>query len=417
MKPSGGRPSSLGPSFRRYWVGEALSNLGTRTAGVAYPLLALALTGSPAKAGLAAFVRSIPWFLFSLPTGALVDRLDRRRLMIWCDLGSFVAVGSLAAALATGVATYGALLASAFVQGLFGMAFRVAEVGAVRHLVERDSISTAVARNVARDSGAAIAGPPLGGLLFAIGRGLPFFVDAVSYLASAVTLATIPRPFHEPRERRPWSLRDHAREIGDGVRWIWRVAFLRVSELLVAGANFTMNALTLLLVVVLRDGGASPGQIGVMLGVLATGALLGAMAPGRLHRRVPPVGFVVGYGWVGVAVVGVVATVLRPGASGAVLAGWGFVGPPWDALVVGYRIRSVPEELQGRVESVSSLVSYGAAALGPLVAGVLATQLPTTAVFGCLAAVAVLVALAGTLARSALTPVETTTAADPPNAP
>jgi hypothetical protein len=285
------------------------------------------------------------------------------------------------------------------------MAFRVAEVGAVRHLVAPDSISTAVARNVARDSGAAIAGPPLGGLLFAIGRGLPFLVDAVSYLASAATLATIPQRFHEPRERPPWSLRDHVREIADGVRWIWRVAFLRVSELLVAGANFTMNAITLLLVVVLRQQGASSGRIGLMLGVIAAGSLLGAIAAGRLHRRVPPVAFVVGYGWVGVAVVLILSTGLPAVASGAVLAAWAFLGPTWDSLVVGYRIRTVPDELQGRVESVSSLVSYGAAALGPLVAGVLATQLPTAAVFWCLAAGAALVALAGTLARAALTPV------------
>src|SRR5690242_5543146 len=194
MSPSDHRRERLGPWWGRFWVGEVLSNLGTRTAGVAYPLLALAMTGSPAKAGLVAFVLAIPWFVLSLPAGAMVDRVDRRRLMIWCDLGSFAAVGSLTAALAGGVASYQLLLASAFVQGVFGMAFRVAEVGAVRHLVERGSISTAVARNVARDSGAAIAGPPLGGLLFAIGQGLPFLVDAVSYLASAATLATIPQP-------------------------------------------------------------------------------------------------------------------------------------------------------------------------------------------------------------------------------
>src|SRR3954454_1349 len=90
------RTDGLSSDFRRYWTGEALSNLGTRTSTIAYPLLALSLTGSPALAGFVGSARLLPYFLFSLPVGALVDRLDRRRLMIACDISAFVPTVALA---------------------------------------------------------------------------------------------------------------------------------------------------------------------------------------------------------------------------------------------------------------------------------------------------------------------------------
>src|ERR687888_593037 len=86
--------------FMRLWVGEALSTLGSRIAYVAYPLLVLAVTGSPTKAGLVGFLRMLPWFLFALPGGALADRADRKRIMVVCDAVGFLASLSLVVALA-----------------------------------------------------------------------------------------------------------------------------------------------------------------------------------------------------------------------------------------------------------------------------------------------------------------------------
>src|SRR3954470_17286136 len=195
------RTGRLSGDFRRYWIGEALSNVATRTSTIAYPLLALSLTGSPALAGFVGFARLLPYFLFSLPVGALVDRLDRRRLMIACDISAFVPPVALALVLVSGKLVYAELVVLAAVQGICAMVFRIAEVGAVRHLVEDDDLPTAVAQNVARDSAAWLAGPPLGGLLYAISRFLPFVVDAASFFASAVALHSIKRPFNEERAR------------------------------------------------------------------------------------------------------------------------------------------------------------------------------------------------------------------------
>jgi MFS family permease len=389
-----------GSYFRRYWIGEALSTLGTRTGQIAYPLLALELTGSPAKAGLLAFGRSAAWFVLSLPAGAIVDRIDRRRLMIGCDIASALAMALLVATLAAGTLTYELLLIAALVQGIFSVFFRIAEVGAVRHLVEDDDLPTAVAQNTARDAAAWLAGPPLGGLLYALRRWLPFAVDVVSYLVSAALLASIRRPFHEAREPRPWSLRTHVRDIRDGVRWVWSDAFLRTATLLVGGANFVSNAISLLLVVVVRERGGSAPTIGLMMSFAAAGSLLGAVAATRLHRVVPPRLIVVGYPWLGAAAAALLALPMQPFALGAVFGVWVFFGPTWDAVVVGHRIRIVPDVMQGRVESVGSLIAFGGAALGPLVGGLLASRLSGSASFVGIAAIGTAVALGGVAAWS-----------------
>ena len=389
--------------FRRYWVGEALSNLGTRTGNIAYPLLALALTHSPAKAGLLAFSRSAAWFVLSLPAGAIVDRVDRKRLMIVCDLGSAVALATIVASFAVGTLTYWQLLAVALVQGVFALFFRVAEVGAVRHLVADEDLPSAIAQNTARDSAAWLAGPPIGGILYALHRFLPFAVDVVSYLASAAMLLSIRKPFHETREPRKWSARAHGRDIREGVTWLWTQPFLRTATLLVGGANFVSNAVSLLLVVVVRQRGASAPEIGFMMSFAAAGSVLGAIAANWLHRVVAPRAIVVGYPWLGAIAALTLALHLPPLALGAVYGGWVFFGPTWDAVVGGHRIRIVPDILQGRVESATGLVAFGGAALGPLVGGILASRLSGSEAFAVIGIAGAAVAVAGTAARSLTT--------------
>jgi MFS family permease len=384
-----------GSYFRRYWIGEALSTLGTRTGNIAYPLLALELTGSPARAGLLAFARSAAWFVLSLPAGAIVDRVDRRRLMIGCDVASALAMAVLVLALASGRLTYGQLLAIGLLQGIFAVFFRIAEVGALRHLVADEDLPTAIAQNTARDSAAWLAGPPLGGLLYAVRRSLPFVVDFFSYLASAAILLSIRKPFHEEREHEPWSVRTHLGDIRSGVTWLFAQPFLRTATFLVSGANFVSNAVSFLLVIVVRQRGGSAPEIGLMMSCAAAGALLGAGAATRLHRIVAPRLIVVGYPWLGAIAALLIAIPLPALALGAIYGAWVFFGPTWDAVVGGHRIRIVPDAMQGRVESVTTLVAIGGAALGPLVGGLLASRLTGSASFVCVAAIGTCVALAG----------------------
>jgi MFS family permease len=320
--------------------------------------------------------------------------------MIACDVTSALAIATLVAALAAGRLSYAQLLLVSSVQGIFAVFFRVAEVGAVRHLVEDDELPTALAQNTARDSAAWLAGPPLGGLLFAIRRSLPFVVDVVSFLVSAALLTSIRKPFHEARELEPWSVRSHLSDIRAGVTWLWAQPFLRTATLLVGGANFVSNAVSLLLVVVVRERGGSAPEIGLMMSFAAAGSLLGAVAATRLHRLVAPRVIVVAYPWLGVLATLLIALPLQPLVLGAVYGAWVFTGPTWDAVVGGHRIRIVPDAMQGRVESVTGLVAIGGAALGPLVGGVLASRLSGSAAFVTVALIGTVVALGGVAAWS-----------------
>ncbi len=106
-----------------------------------------------------------------------------------------------------------------------------------------------------------------------------------------------------------------------------------------------------------------------MLAFVAAGGLAGAAAAPRLRTLVSRRAIVVGYPWIGVAALAALTALPPPLAMGALFGSWVFFGSLWDAIVVGYRLTIVPDELQGRVESVSSLIAFGGAALGPLAAG------------------------------------------------
>ena len=195
-------------------------------------------------------------------------------------------------------------------------------------------------------------------------------------------------------------MRTHLAEIRSGVTWLFAQPFLRTATLLVGGANFVANAVSLLLVVVVLERGGSAPEIGLMMSFAAAGSLPGAVAATRLHRVVAPRLIVVGYPWLGAFAALLIALPLQPLALGAIYGAWVFFGPTWDAVVGGHRIRIVPDAMQGRVESVTGLVAIGGAALGPLFGGVLASRLTASAAIVCIAAIGACIALAGVAAWS-----------------
>ncbi|MBA3788058.1 MAG: MFS transporter [Actinobacteria bacterium] len=377
------------------WAGQAVSELGTRTAQIAYPLLVLALTGSPAKAGLVGFASRVPFLLFSLPAGALVDRWDRKRIMLVCDAGRAVGVGSIAIALAAGSITFTHILLVAFVEGTMTVFVGPAEFGAIRRLVPRGQIPAAIAQNEGRVYAASLGGPPLGGLLFGLGRGLPFLADAVSYLISFASLLAIKSEFQDSREREPSRLRT---EIGEGVRWLWRQSFLRTTFLLAGAGNFVSNGLALIIIVLAQRQGASATTIGLIFALTAVGGLFGAVAAPALQRRVAASHVRIGYHAVYALLVPLLA-IASPLSLGFLFALMLFGAPALNAIFGAYQSALVPDRLQGRVESVGGLIAAGAASLGPLSAGLLLEVIgavPTVLVF---AGVAVVVALIAALSR------------------
>src|SRR5947209_6764048 len=229
--------------FLLLWSGQAISQFGSQISLVAYPLLVLAVTGSPAKAGLVAFARNVPIAALALPAGMLADRVNRRRLMVVSDGVRALAMASIPTTAAAGGVPYPLILALAAIDGTGYVLTAVTERGALRQLVAPEQLGEAVARNESRMFGAMLAGPPIGGLLFGIGRAVPFVVDAASYAVSTITKLLIRSEFQAARA-------DGA--VGDareGLRWLWQRPFLRNCMLLFAGSNPIFTGLYLLIVV------------------------------------------------------------------------------------------------------------------------------------------------------------------------
>jgi len=135
------------------WSGQAVSNVGTQVSSIAFPLLVLALTNSPAKAGLAGFLGTLPYLLFSLPAGGLVDRWNRKRTMILCDVGRALAVVSIPLVLWVGGLSLAQVLVVAFADGSLYVLFALAESSAIPQVVPSEQLTAALGQNEARGVG------------------------------------------------------------------------------------------------------------------------------------------------------------------------------------------------------------------------------------------------------------------------
>jgi len=377
-------------------IGQLLSSAGTSSSSIAFPLLVLAITHSPAKAGIVAFARSLPSVLFALPAGLAADRWSRRRLMIVADGVRVLAIGSLAAAILLDRVIFWEIVAVAFVEGSGTAVFFGAQPGALRAVVPARQLPAAAAAETGRQAVVRLAGPPLGGALFGLARALPFLVDALSYAFSTVSLLAMRTPFQEEREPHTASLRSR---LAEGFHFVWRQPFLRTCALLFGLGNFIGPGVLFAVVVIGRQQGLSGGEVGALIAVFGACLLLGSLVS-PLVRRLLPVRAVLVlelWTWIGCAVFLVWPSVyvLTAGILPTALA-----IPSTDSVVHGYRIAMTPDRLLGRAESVRSMISLLIAPLGPLTAGVLLSTVSARAAIAVFAATGVVLAVWGTLSPS-----------------
>ncbi|MGC4792026.1 MFS transporter [Micromonospora sp. DT178] len=389
--------------FLLLWSGSAVSMLGSTASLVAYPLLVLALTGSPGAAGLAGFVALVPTLLFQLPAGALVDRWDRRRVMIWCDVLRALGVGSIVAAIAVDELHLWHVLAVGFVEGTLSVGYELAAGAAIPNVVHPSQVTTALSRNEARERAAVMAGTPLGGALFGLGRIWPFVLDTVSYLVSLLTLLFIRRDFQAGAGSATGAgagTGKLAAELTHGLRWLWGQPFLRTATLLVAGSNLLFRVLFLIIIVAFEAAGAAPAAIGLLLGVAGTSGVLGSLVATWCAGRFPMRAIVIAANWVWALMTCVIALTDDRYLIGAAYALMWFVGPIWNVAVAGYQMALTPDHIQGRVLSAVSLLANGAVALGSLAGGYLLESLGPAHAAWSMAVWMVLLAALATLSRS-----------------
>ena len=383
--------------FLLLWAGEVVSTLGSQISLVAFPLLVLATTHSPAKAGLVGFANQVPVLAFYLPAGLLVDRHDRRAIMITSSLAGALALASVPVGLALGDLAFGQIMIVAFLAGTRQVVYSVAEQGALPLVVSPSQVSEAIARNQARLEAATLAGPPLGGVLFGAARMLPFGFDSISYLFSALGAYLVRTPLQETREaKRRGALTD----IGEALRWFWSQTFLRASALAVAAANFMWMALELVLIVRARQHGAAPSAVGVMIAGIGIGGLIGSLFAPAAARRLPAPLIVIGLFWVEAMLLPLLALTRDPYLLGIIAAAVALGGPTWNAVVIAARLTLTPDRIRGRVNSIARLISGSMLALGAFAGGLLAARAGTTDALLALAAWQLLLALAATTSRS-----------------
>ncbi len=376
------------------WVGQAISVVGTQVTQIAFPLLVLALTGSPAAAGFVAAARTVPYLLFTLPAGALVDRWDRKLTMIVCSAGSAIALASIAVAYALGALTIAQLAIVSFVEGTFAVVFGLAETSALPHVVSKAQLPAAVAQQQMQYSMGGIIGPPLGGALFSASPLLPFAVDAASYAASSLSLGAIRTRFEGSRATAGRSLWG---EIAEGVRWLWRQPLVRFMALLTGLINFALAGNTLIVIVLAARQGASPAVTGAIFAAAGVGGVLGALLAPRVQRRLTFGQAIIGLSWCFTATLLMFSVAVSPVLIMAVLATLSLVGPSYDTVQLTYRLALIPDALQGRVNSVFRMVAQGMSPLGLALTGVLLEDAGPVATAltlgGVLAAIAVLATL------------------------
>jgi MFS family permease len=368
--PSRPRPRPLwrNRDYLLLWGGQTVSSVGTQASTLAFPLLILLLTHSPAQAGIAGGLRTLPYVVFSLPVGALIDRWDRKRVMILCDAGRVLALGSIPVAAALGSLTVAQLYLVALVEGSLYVFFNLAEVACLPRVVPAEQLPAATAANMATEATAAVAGPSLSGVLYSLSAMLPFVADAASYSVSVFSLFFIKTRFQGERivgERRLGA------EIREGLAWLWRQPLIRYIAFLTGGWNFASAGLPLLVIVLAQRLGATPALIGVIFAIEGVGGIVGSLIGPAIQKRFRFGAVIVATVWIEALVMPLYAVVPNPLLIGLISAVGFTVGPIYNVVQFSYRLSLIPDELQGRVNSVFRLLAFGFQPLGAALTGVL----------------------------------------------
>ncbi len=364
------RPISLwwNRDYLLFWGGQLISTAGSDISQISFPLLMLAVTGSPAQAGFVSALRALTYVFFLLPAGALLDRWDRKRVMVLCDVGRALSLASIPLAIAMGHLSIVQLYLLAFVTGTLEVFFDIAELACLPQVVSKEQLPEALGRTQATTGVTNLIGPPLGGALFAVRPFLPFLVDAVSYVVSVCSLLLIRVPF---QEKRIVAVRKLHVEIVEGLCWLWQQPLLRTMALLTGGNVFCGAGFTLIVIVIAQQQHASAATIGLIFGIGGIGGILGSLMAGLVQRRFSFAEVIVGVLWLYVVFWLALVALPAPLVLGLITALLFFIGPFYNEAYVSRRLAMTPDGLQSRVNSVARLIGLGFSPLGLSLTGAL----------------------------------------------
>lgn len=377
--------------FLLLWGGQTVSEIGSQITVLAMPLVAVvALHASALQVGLLSATQTAAYLLVSLPAGALVEQLGKRRVMVWSDLGRLAAIGSIPLAAAAGALSLGLLYAVALVSSVLSVLFSVAYPAYLPTLLEREQLMDGNGKLGASQSVAQLAGPGLGAALVGVfGAASAMAADAVSYLASAGGLLAIRAT--EPRAAETTAAATAGARSDDGARPGLRqqmrdgLAYVRREPILLRGVLWSGSANFFVVMVeslgplfLVRDLHLRAGYVGLLLGLGAVGGVVGGLTSGRLARQLGSARVC----WLSMTVFslpGLLIPAAGPGVRVLLFAlgwiSWTFSATVCAVSLLSYRQTICPPELLARVSATSRWITWGTLPLGAVVGGVLGTAL------------------------------------------
>ena len=354
--------------FWKFWTGETISSFGSSITQFALPLLVFKLTGSAVSLGIAFAMFGLPHLFFGLVIGAWADRLDRKRLMIVVDLLSAAMVASVPLASVAGALSIWWIFACGFALATLGIFFQAAEFAAIPSLVERDQLVTANGRIQASFSAATIVGPLAAGAVLAL---VPIesllYIDALTFVVSALALALIARPFNAPRQAVRSSIRA---DVVEGLRYVLQHPVLRNISAMMAIINLVSVTVYAQIVLFAKQRFAvSDSELGLLFAADGAGVVVMSLAAGPLRSRYSfgnvALGALMLSGVMTIALA-YAPTYLLAVAFSAASSGLGIL---FNINTGSLRQAIVPNHLLGRIITIAMVLGFSASPLGATIGG------------------------------------------------
>jgi len=360
---------SLGQAYRRVLAANTISSVGDGVCLSTLPLLAVTVTRDPRLIALVSAAVFVPWLVLSLPAGVVVDRYDRGMLMRRSQVVQGLTIAMVAVLVLVHEVDIALLVLLAFLLGSAEVIFSNAAQSLLPDLVPPEQLPKANGNlQVSLTVGETFAGPPLGSVLFAASRALPFGLDACSFFGSAALLTGLPQQASPATAPAPMRT-----QIAEGLRYLSRHRLLRIVAVLLGVTNFAsqmgQSTLVLLAVQILHTGTRG---YGLLWTASAAGAILGGITAPALTGRLGMLPSLIGslaasaaaFAGIGLAPDEVVAC--------ALFAINGYASTMWNVVTVSLRQQIVPGELFGRVNSVYRMIGWGLLPVGAITGGFVA---------------------------------------------
>jgi MFS family permease len=370
------------PDFLRLWAGDTVSQFGSQVTLLAVPTVAiLVLRAGPFQVGVLSALEFLAFPTLGLVAGVYADRLRRRPIMIVCDLGRMLALGSIPVAFLVNALTIEQLYIVALVTGIFTVFFDVSYQSYLPALIDRPNLVEGNTKLEISRSVAQVSGPAMAGFLIQwIGGAKAVAVDALSFLVSAVALSAIKKPEPQPRPSTASGASGFVPEMKEGIEVVfknpilWRIAGCTATTNL--GSNMIFGAV--FLVFAYRELHLSAGTVGLIFAAGSVGGLIGAFLAAWVAKKLGigptlALSIVVGsLALLATPVALIAAPVLVLSLLGLI---GGLTGPIYNISQVSLRQAITPDRVQGRMNATMRTIVWGTIPIGAFIGGILGTAI------------------------------------------